>query len=143
VVELVLALLEHDVSPEEIGVVVPYRAQSRLIRSLLRHTMMDEGIWSKIVVDTVERMQGQEREVIVVSLTTASPAFAAQLSDFLFQPQRLNVAVTRPRTKLVIVGSHHILEADQYDENIAEAVDLLRGLIDGCLHITLPSGSLV
>jgi DNA replication ATP-dependent helicase Dna2 len=143
VVELVLALLEHDVSPEEIGVVVPYRAQSRLIRSLLRHTMMDEGIWSKIVVDTVERMQGQEREVIVVSLTTASPAFAAQLSDFLFQPQRLNVAVTRPRTKLVIVGSHHILEADQYDENIAEAVDLLRGLIDGCLHITLPGGSLV
>ena len=76
-------------------------------------------------------------------MTTASPAFVAQLSDFLFQPQRLNVAVTRPRTKLIVVGSHHILEADQYDESIAEAVDLLRGLLEGCLILTLPGGSLV
>ena len=36
------------------------------------------------------------------------------MADFLFQPQRLNVAVTRPRTKLILVGSHHLLDADPW-----------------------------
>jgi DNA replication ATP-dependent helicase Dna2 len=143
VVELVMALLEHRVSPLDIGVVVPYRAQSRLIRSLLRRTLVNEDLWSGIVVDTVERMQGQEREVVLVSFATASPAFANQMADFLFQPQRRNVAVTRPRTKLILVGSHHMLDGEQIDEKHKETFELLRGLINSCHTITLPDGSLV
>lgn len=143
VVELILALLNHAVNSEEIGVVVPYRAQSRLIRSLLRRTIGNEEIWSKIVVDTVERMQGQEREVVLVSFATASPAFASQMADFLFQPQRLNVAVTRPRTKLILVGSHHMLDGNQYDPTHSETFELLRSLLENCHKITLPDGSLI
>lgn len=143
VVELILALLNHGLSADEIGVVVPYRAQSRLIRSLLRRTIGDEKIWDRIVVDTVERMQGQEREVVLVSFTTSSPAFAAMMADFLFQPQRLNVAITRPRSKLILIGSHHMLEADQSLMEHAESIQLLRSLIDNCLYLTLPDGSLV
>lgn len=142
VVELILSLLMREVSPQEIGVVVPYRAQSRLIRSLLRRNLMDDETLQKLVVDTVERMQGQEREVVLVSFATASPKFAAQVADFLFQPQRLNVAVTRPRTKLILVGSHHMLDADQYDPDQVETLDLLRDLIGGCLHLTVPHGDL-
>jgi len=142
VVELILSLLMREVLPEEIGVVVPYRAQSRLIRSLLRRNLMDDEITQKLVVDTVERMQGQERDVVLVSFATASPKFAAQVADFLFQPQRLNVAVTRPRTKLILVGSYHMLDADQYDPNQTETLDLLRDLIDSCLHLTVPNGDL-
>ena len=142
VVELILSLLMREVLPEEIGVVVPYRAQSRLIRSLLRRNLMDDEIIQKLVVDTVERMQGQERDVVLVSFATASPKFAAQVADFLFQPQRLNVAVTRPRTKLILVGSHHMLDADQYDPNQVETLDLLRDLISSCLHLTVPNGDL-
>jgi DNA replication ATP-dependent helicase Dna2 len=141
VVELILALLDHEIPPAEIGVVVPYRAQSRLIRSLLRRNIGDETIWTQIIVDTVERMQGQEREVVLVSFATSAPAFAAQMADFLFQPQRLNVAVTRPRTKLILVGSHHMLDGDQYDPAHAETFALLRDLIDSCMIITLPDGS--
>lgn len=142
-VELIQALLEHNISTEEIGVVVPYRAQSRLIRSLLRRTIINETTWSKIIVDTVERMQGQEREVVLVSFATASPAFASQMADFLFQPQRLNVAVTRPRTKLILIGSHHMLDGDQYDEAHKDAFILLKDLINSCQQISLPDGSLV
>ena len=142
VVELILSLLMREVLPEEIGVVVPYRAQSRLIRSLLRRNLMDDEIVQKLVVDTVERMQGQERDVVLVSFATASPKFAAQVADFLFQPQRLNVAVTRPRTKLILVGSHHMLDADQFDPNQVETMDLLRDLIGSCLHLTVPNGDL-
>jgi DNA replication ATP-dependent helicase Dna2 len=142
VVELILSLLMRDVSPEDIGVVVPYRAQSRLIRSLLRHIIENEDTVKKLVVDTVERMQGQEREVVIVSFATASPKFAAQMAEFLFQPQRLNVAVTRPRTKLILVGSHYMLSADQYDPGQTEIMDMLRNLIGNCLQLTVPGGNL-
>jgi DNA replication ATP-dependent helicase Dna2 len=138
---LILSLLTRDVSPEDIGVVVPYRAQSRLIRSLLRSIIEDEDTLRKLVVDTVERMQGQEREVVIVSFATASPKFAAQMAEFLFQPQRLNVAVTRPRTKLILVGSHYMLSADQYDPGQTEIMDMLRDLIGNCLHLTVPGGN--
>jgi DNA replication ATP-dependent helicase Dna2 len=142
VIELILSLFMRDVSPEDIGVVVPYRAQSRLIRSLIRRNLLDSELAGRLVVDTVERMQGQEREVIIFSFATASARFAAQMADFLFQPQRLNVAVTRPRTKLILVGSHHMLDADQYDESQKETMDMLRDLISSCQHITVPNGIL-
>ena len=112
VVELVYSLLLRGVAPEEIGVVVPYRAQSRLVRSLARRIIEDEETLRKLVIDTVERMQGQEREVVLVSLATSSPRFAEQLAEFFFQPERLNVAITRPRTKLILVGSRRVLEAE-------------------------------
>jgi DNA replication ATP-dependent helicase Dna2 len=142
VVELIFSLLIRGVPAEEIGVVVPYRAQSRLVRSLARRIIEDEETLRKLVIDTVERMQGQEREVVLVSFATASPKFAAQVADFLFQPQRLNVAVTRPRTKLILIASHHLLDADQYDPEQAETVRMLRDLFDGCLHLTVPYGRL-
>jgi DNA replication ATP-dependent helicase Dna2 len=157
-IELILALLDHGLSPEEVGVVVPYRAQSRLIRSLLRREIRDEQILGRLVIDTVERMQGQEREVILVSFTTASPAFAIQMADFLFQPQRLNVAVTRPRTKLILIGSRAMLadsnlrgaftasgrwfKPEAADHRADENLALLRDLIDSCYTITLPAGRL-
>jgi DNA replication ATP-dependent helicase Dna2 len=142
VLELIISLLTREVSPDEIGVVVPYRAQSRLIRSLLRRTLEDSDVFNKIVVDTVERMQGQEREVILVSFTTASPKFAAQVADFLFSPNRLNVAVTRPRSKLILVGSHEMLMADEYDASKKETLDLIRDLIQNSTQITVPNGNL-
>lgn len=141
-VELILALLEHEIPPEEIGVVVPYRAQSRLIRSLLRRQTNDQAIIDKLAVDTVERMQGQEREVVLVSFTTSSPAFALQMAGFLFQPQRLNVSVTRPRTKLILIGSHQMLGGSSQDPTLKEYFDLIRDLIDSCYTITLPEGHL-
>lgn len=143
VVELILALLEHEIPPDEIGVVVPYRAQSRLIRSLLRRHLQDEAALGRLVVDTVERMQGQEREVVLVSFATASPAFAQRMAGFLFQPQRLNVAVTRPRTKLILVGSRHMLDGSAQDPDQKDIFDLLSDLLDSCYTITLPEGRLI
>ena len=142
VVSLIQSLLKRGLSPDEIGVVVPYRAQSRLIRSLLRRVLSDEKILRDLVVDTVERMQGQEREVIMVSFATASPVFAIQVADFLFQPQRLNVAVTRPRSKLILVGSHHLFEAEPNSASQVESFALMRSLIGACDQITIPEGRL-
>jgi DNA replication ATP-dependent helicase Dna2 len=140
VVDLVLMLLESGIPPEDIGVVSPYRAQGRIIRNMLRNLIRDPDIYRAIVVDTVERMQGQEREVILVSLATSSPFFAAELADFFFQPQRLNVTITRPRTKLVIVGSSHVLRARPDDPALADWVKLFEDLLRFCWRYTVTYG---
>jgi DNA replication ATP-dependent helicase Dna2 len=140
VVDLILMLLESGIPPDEIGVVSPYRAQGRQIRNWLRRLAPDPDVHRAIVVDTVERMQGQEREVILVSLATSSPFFAAELTDFFFQPQRLNVTITRPRTKLIIVGSSNVLGAEPEDPEFAGWVDLFRDLVRSCaLHTVVYS----
>lgn len=138
VVDLLLELLKAGVPAGEVGVVAPYRAQGRQIRTLLRKSLPDAEARRSILVDTVERMQGQEREVILISLTTSLPRFAADLADFFFQPERLNVAVTRPRSKLIIVGSRHVLRAEPEAEADRAAVELFRDLIASCAWQTLP-----
>jgi DNA replication ATP-dependent helicase Dna2 len=137
VAELVRSLAMSNVALDEIGVVTPYRAQGRLIRNRLRAALEESGrvgrgMYHDLVVDTVERMQGQEREVVLVSLTTSSPAFAEQLAEFYFQPERLNVAITRPRTKLIIVGSRRVLQAQPEDPEHLAWVALLNDLVDHC-----------
>ncbi len=129
VCELVLALLNAGLPPGEIGVVVPFRAQGRTIRNLLRVYLPEREVLKALVVDTVERLQGQEREVVLISLTTSSPAFTSQLVDFFFLPEKLNLAITRSRTKLIIVGSSYILRAVPVDAQMAAWIDLLRDLL--------------
>jgi DNA replication ATP-dependent helicase Dna2 len=129
VCELVLALLNAGLPPGEIGVVVPFRAQGRTIRNLLHVYLPEREVLKGLVVDTVERLQGQEREVMLISLTTSSPAFTSQLVDFFFQPEKLNLAITRSRTKLIIVGSSYMLSAVPVDAQMAAWIDLLRDLL--------------
>jgi DNA replication ATP-dependent helicase/nuclease Dna2 len=133
VCELVLALLSAGLPPGEIGVVVPFRAQGRAIRDLLRIHLPEREVLKALVVDTVDRLQGQEREVVLISLTTSSPAFTSQLVDFFFLPEKLNLAITRPRTKLIIVGSSYILHAVPVDAQMAAWFDLLRDLLAYCI----------
>jgi DNA replication ATP-dependent helicase Dna2 len=132
VCELVLALLNAGLSPGEIGVVVPFRAQGRAIRELLRAHLPEREVLPALVIDTVERLQGQEREVVIISLTTSNPAFTSQWVDFFFLPEKLNLAITRPRTKLIIIGSSYILRAIPVDAQMAAWVDLLRDLLAHC-----------
>jgi len=135
VCEIVSHLLIADFQLEEIGIVVPYRVQSRLIRNGLRKMIGDQGNWQDLIVDTVERMQGQEKEIVIVSLTTSNPAFASQIGEFYFQPQRINVAVTRPRTKLIILGSAEILNAISTDPEVRQWITIFKDLISSCKHI--------
>jgi DNA replication ATP-dependent helicase Dna2 len=140
VVDLLLVLLRAGLKPLEIGVIAPYRAQGREIRNRLGRIITDRTVRRALVVDTVERMQGQEREVIIFSMTTSSPRFAADLAAFYFQPERLNVTITRPRTKLVIVGSSAVLQAEPDDPEQQAAVALFRDLLQHCTTHPAPYG---
>ncbi|MFZ4681394.1 MAG: DEAD/DEAH box helicase [Terrimicrobiaceae bacterium] len=92
-----------------VGVVVPFRRQARMIRRHLGRKIQRAIGPAELVIDTVERMQGQEREVVFVSFTTSDGGFALKMAEFLFQPQRLNVAATRARTKLILLASPELL----------------------------------
>lgn len=143
VVALITTLLACGFPADEIGVVAPYRAQGRLIRNLLRKyvpetatsTPLSANVRRKVVVDTVERMQGQERDLIIISLTTSNPDFASRVAEFFFQPERLNVAITRPRSKLIIIGSRFVLNTQTADPDFQETVTLLESLLQSCAYV--------
>jgi DNA replication ATP-dependent helicase Dna2 len=93
--------------PGEVAVVSPFRAQLRLIRTLVRRGLDAAGVTGPLpVIDTVERIQGQERDLVVVSLVASDPDhLAGDAAAFFYSGNRLNVTITRARTKLIIVAS--------------------------------------
>ena len=111
-------LLRNGLSPKEIGVVCPFRAQAAAIRGRLRLVSEDHD---EVTVDTVDRFQGQERRIIFVSLATAHERFLSQMERFLANPQRLNVAVTRAQSKVVLLHSQNF--ADYCEKHAQEAPD--------------------
>ncbi|HEX6820303.1 MAG TPA: AAA domain-containing protein [Ktedonobacterales bacterium] len=113
---LVAALLRGGVAADEIGVIAPYRAQVALIRQRLA-TSGAQGV----SVDTVDRFQGAERQVILLALG-GTAARVSGGADFLSDPHRLNVALTRAQRKLLIIG----------DRRRMEASPLLRRLYEYC-----------
>ena len=80
VAALIEEMLDGGLSPAEIGVVVPFRAQAARVRNLLRFERFAK--WpeiGKLTVDTVERFQGQEREAMIVSFVVSDDAFMDRL----------------------------------------------------------------
>ncbi len=108
--ELVAALLAHGIEQKDIGIIAPYRAQVANIRRYL-FSNAPEMRWqalpvdSPLNVDTVDRFQGGERMVIILSLVSMTePAEEDPRRAFLTNPNRLNVALTRAQRKLILVG---------------------------------------
>ncbi|QZT37826.1 DNA2/NAM7 family helicase [Halosquirtibacter xylanolyticus] len=103
-------LINAGMPPENIGVVTPYRAHARLVSQHLSEINCKEKQvdLSSIVVDTVERMQGQEREVIFFSLVISSLDHISHGIDFYFNLNRWNVAMTRAKTKMIWVGNPNV-----------------------------------
>ncbi|HEU5199580.1 MAG TPA: AAA domain-containing protein [Ktedonobacterales bacterium] len=101
-------LLTAGIPPQAIGVIAPFRAQVAAIR---HHVLrLAERFGDGLVVDTVDRFQGGERMVIVLSfaISKALPP-ESQIAAFLADEHRLNVALTRAQRKLILVGNRRAL----------------------------------
>ena len=85
----------------DVGVISPYRAQVQLLRRLVRKKEFFKPYRSLISVNTVDGFQGQERDIIIISLVRAN---ADGQIGFLSDLRRMNVAITRARMKLIILG---------------------------------------
>ncbi|GHO87776.1 AAA domain-containing protein [Dictyobacter formicarum] len=113
---LVAGLLARGIQPQDIGIIAPYRAQVANIRRHLFANHPDSN-WqafptdTPLSVDTVDRFQGGERLVMIISFATShEPASESQRRQFLIDPHRLNVALTRAQRKLILVGCVPALE---------------------------------
>jgi len=89
--------------PEDILVVAPYNAQVNALK---------EGLPDGIGVGTVDKFQGQEAPIVLYSTATSSVGDAPRGMEFLFSPNRLNVATSRARCVVVVVGSPELLGPD-------------------------------
>lgn len=86
----------------DVGIISPYRAQVQLLRRLIRKREFFKPYRHLISVNTVDGFQGQERDVIIISLVRSNDE--GQIG-FLRDLRRMNVAITRARMKLIILGS--------------------------------------
>lgn len=90
----------------DFGIISPYRAQVQYLKSLLKRNQYLRPLNKRITINTVDAFQGQERDVILVSLVRANDNGNI---GFLSDLRRMNVAMTRARMKLIIIGSPETL----------------------------------
>ena len=102
VVETVKALLKEGRKPEDIAVITPFRKQVRLLREKAQKVISHN--YSPLI-DTVERLQGQDVDCIILSFASSDESYIKEIYEFLFNPNRLNVMISRAKTKVVIFGS--------------------------------------
>ena len=120
VVRHVEALIEAGVAPADIGVITPYNAQVQLLRDALaayRRTGDDELEAQRLEIGTVDGFQGREKEAIVLSLVRSNDDGNV---GFLAESRRLNVAVTRARRHVAIVGDSATLANDPFLAGLIE-----------------------
>lgn len=110
VVKLVTSLREANVPAGAIAVITPYNAQVQLLRQLLAHE-------PDLEIGTVDGLQGREKEAVVVSLVRSNEAGEV---GFLAELRRLNVALTRARRHLTVVGDSATLAHDRDLMGLAE-----------------------
>ena len=95
----------------DIGIISPYRAQTQYLRHLIKRTPFFKPIRKFISVNTVDGFQGQERDIIVISMVRSNEEGKI---GFLKDLRRMNVAMTRARMKLIIIGNSATLSKNRF-----------------------------
>ena len=106
------ALLDAGVHPSQIAIITPYAAQVRLLRERLAETQLE--------IDTVDGFQGREKEAIIISLVRSN---ASGEIGFLADTRRMNVALTRARRKLIVIGDSGTIARHPFYERLVEYMD--------------------
>jgi len=110
VAKLTQDLKNNKISPNEIAIVTPYRAQVRELIKALDTKINDNEFVESILVDTVDRMQGQERDYVFYSLGNTNPLASNRRLEFFYNPNRLNVAITRAKKKCLVLANYKVFD---------------------------------
>jgi superfamily I DNA and/or RNA helicase len=106
----------------DVGVISPYRAQVQYLRRLFKKREFFKPFRHLISVNTVDGFQGQERDIILISLVRANDE--GQIG-FLRDLRRMNVAITRARMKLIILGDASTMTRHPFYKKLYEYIDAL------------------
>jgi superfamily I DNA and/or RNA helicase len=94
-----------------VAVISPYRQQVELLKEQLQHSPLLKIYGDRIAVNTIDSFQGQERDVVYISMTRSN---ADSKIGFLSDIRRMNVAMTRARKKLVVIGDSATLSQSAF-----------------------------
>jgi DNA replication ATP-dependent helicase Dna2 len=103
----------HKLSPHDIAIITPFNRHKDYIAHRLRKLFQGNPHWApettvrQIAIETVEKIQGREKEVAIVSFCSSKPSYLRQAQEFLYKPNSLNVAITRARSRLFILASEN------------------------------------
>lgn len=122
--QLVLSFVAMGVPASEIGIITLYRSQLALIRQLYKKA----GIPPEVEIDSADRFQGRDKECIILSMVRSNEA--GMVGDLLKDWRRVNVALTRARSKLVVLGSRRTLKNNELLAKFIALVDRERWAID-------------
>lgn len=112
-------ILEEQI---DVGVISPYRAQVQYLRKLVKQRAFFKPYRRLITVNTVDGFQGQERDIILISMVRANENGEI---GFLRDLRRMNVAITRARMKLIILGDVATLTRHPFYKKLWEYVTQL------------------
>lgn len=107
----------------DIGIISPYRAQVVFLRKLLKKTPFIRPIRRLISVNTVDGFQGQERDIILISMVRSNDEGKI---GFLNDLRRMNVAMTRARMKLIIIGDTTTLSSHRFYGGLIKYIKSLK-----------------
>lgn len=110
-------ILEESI---DVGIISPYRAQVQLLRKELRKREFFRPYRHLLTVNTVDGFQGQERDIILISLVRSNDGGDI---GFLRDLRRMNVAITRARMKLIILGSSETMTSHPFYKKLYEYVE--------------------
>ena len=106
----------------DVGIISPYRAQVQYLRRLLMKREFFKPFRRLISVNTVDGFQGQERDIIVISMVRSNDD--GQIG-FLCDLRRMNVAITRARMKLIILGDKNTMTRHPFYQQLSQYIDNL------------------
>ena len=105
----------------DVGVISPYRAQVQYLRQMVKKEPFFKPYRSLISINTVDGFQGQERDIILISLVRNNPKGDI---GFLRDLRRMNVAITRARMKLIILGDKATMSYNNFYKKLYEYSNL-------------------
>ena len=130
---------------EGMGVVVPHRAQRAALQQLLariKPASEADEFPVAAAVDTVERFQGGEREVILVSATESDKDYLLQAGEFLYDPRRLTVAISRAKRKMILVAAQSIFTLFSPEESAFANSQIWKNLLRHTCTVPLWQGEI-
>lgn len=129
--KFVSRLLKGGVTPDQIGVITPYEGQRSYLRTYMANNgTMRKSLYEELEISSVDSFQGREKDYIIVTCVRSNEH---QGIGFLRDPRRLNVALTRARYGLIVIGNPRVLSRQVLWYSLLHHFKTNRVLVEGPL----------
>lgn len=128
ILETLLRIYNNNLETNNIGIITPWRIQINKIRSFIE----EEDLLDKILIDTVERFQGSEKDIIIISVAVNNKHLLRNLQSENFDKsvdRKLNVALSRAKEHLILLGCEQIINSSHHYRNVINIIKESGGYI--------------